>query len=318
MQSESPELLPPCCVSTQHCLPANTTLVFMGDSTTRYQYLDLVFTLRFRSRRHEALPSSNPLDEHTWPSWTAFYHGTNDALQPHERVCDCYRRDRRWVGDAKNFTCENRLFDLRECGVRVAYFQVFGSIHPIVGHWPVRDAPPSHSMWEWRMRPLVDRVQWMQRLGSMWQHDWPEALRLIVGPFVRPTVLILNAGLHPTDGLDYGEIRAAAVAATEGCVVWKTTTGRSGAARRLSSADEARRAFAGDVIFEAGALASRACGTRASCFNGIHFTPRSAVNHALNVGMIDRLREASCLLHVGAGRHRGGAAGARGGLGRGA
>ena len=98
MQSESPELLPPCCVSTQHCLPANTTLVFMGDSTTRYQYLDLVFTLRFRSRRLEALPSSNPLDEHTWPSWTAFYNGTNDALQPHERVCDCYRRDRRWVG----------------------------------------------------------------------------------------------------------------------------------------------------------------------------------------------------------------------------
>lgn len=69
-----------CCVSPSHCLPPNTTMVFMGDSYMRYQYLDLVFTLEHQSLHHESFAAHNPLAG-PWSSWTDFYHGITSRLR---------------------------------------------------------------------------------------------------------------------------------------------------------------------------------------------------------------------------------------------
>jgi hypothetical protein len=105
-------------------------LVFIGDSVTRYQYLNLV---QFLTTGHPIWPNlSAPASEYEkqWPSWNAFYQGTNDRLAGQE-VCDCFRahdfshqnldtsfENRYWFGPGK---------------VRVSYIQMLGKNH-IHGH----------------------------------------------------------------------------------------------------------------------------------------------------------------------------------------
>ena len=78
-----------CCIGST-CIPSGARLVFIGDSLTRYQYLDLVYALEGREAELRR-PVRNPLQETSWSSWQDFYHGTHLDLQPNELWCDCYR-----------------------------------------------------------------------------------------------------------------------------------------------------------------------------------------------------------------------------------
>ena len=296
----------PCgCITPKHCLPANATLVFMGDSITRYQYLDLVYTLHFGNRKHERRDmKNNPLNEYMWDSWQEFYNYTYTDLQPNEG-CDCYRKEGPW-NPSSTRVCENRIFQL-PCGVRVAYLQEFGDM-PVVGHWP---RSMSGSMWDWHPLPFGPD-SWGLGMGTMWRLAWPAALRKIVGPLLRPSVLVLNAGFHTTAKVDFRAVREAAHAAASKCVVWKTTTPlRKGTFSTRDSA--ARRAFANDVIFEAGDLAYQRChqlpvsqavlsssGEPGACYlqrkdDGVHFLPSAGIYHFLNVELLDTISERHCI-----------------------
>lgn len=63
-------------------------ILFLGDSVTRYQYLNLASFLSTGNPIWPTSPSSEV--EKEWPSWTAFYQGTNRRMNGQE-VCDCFR-----------------------------------------------------------------------------------------------------------------------------------------------------------------------------------------------------------------------------------
>ncbi|KAK3238389.1 hypothetical protein CYMTET_51593 [Cymbomonas tetramitiformis] len=96
-----------------------SSIIFIGDSVIRYQYLSLVYFLKNRHwiGRHQR---PNPIEEQTYDSWEDFYNQTSKALTPYE-LCDCFR-----VDNPENFTLpfENRYF----CGpgLKVSYIQAFG------------------------------------------------------------------------------------------------------------------------------------------------------------------------------------------------
>eukprot|EP00493_Phyllostaurus_siculus_P014407 UN14628 len=76
------------CVSQWHCLPANTTLVMVGDPALRYQYLDLVYTLHFR-RPVDLRARCHPLLRTRCARFSHHAKMTWHDLQPAERVCNC-------------------------------------------------------------------------------------------------------------------------------------------------------------------------------------------------------------------------------------
>ena len=134
-----------CCVTPGLCFKPNTTLVLMGDSLSRYQYLDLVYTLQQGAKRpYEKWRRHNPLQERSWPSWAAFHNGTNAQLWPNEIVCDCDSEQRALPTATKERVnaIENRLYRRDDCGVRVAYVAAFASELVTLSLTPT--APPRH------------------------------------------------------------------------------------------------------------------------------------------------------------------------------
>lgn len=199
----------------------HSTLIFMGDSLTRYQYLDLVYSLHYGNSDHEQWQDNNPLQERTWQSFSAFYNGTHGDLQPYERVCDCYRG---LPGCCDNVT-ENRLYVHEECDIRVAYLEAFGE-KKLLGHWPL------HDIWSWTFAPISTAEEWDGEFQSLQADSWETVLTDVVKN-MHPTVLIMNA-------------------------VWKTTTARNSNTTRDIPVDldidtHARHVFVNDTIFEAAA-----------------------------------------------------------------
>ena len=65
-------------------------LLLIGDSLTRYQYLNLV---QFLTTGYPLWPNKSDAafeNIHQWPSVNAFFQGTNNRLGGQE-VCDCFR-----------------------------------------------------------------------------------------------------------------------------------------------------------------------------------------------------------------------------------
>jgi len=91
-------------------------LVLMGDSVTRYQYLNLVHFLEHGSWYTDPTglrPSEN--ERKFDGGWKEFYQVTNERLRGHE-ICDCYR--------------ENDISEFRyyiNGDVKVSYLQLFGN-----------------------------------------------------------------------------------------------------------------------------------------------------------------------------------------------
>ena len=95
-------------------------IVLMGDSLTRYQYLNLVnFLVHDNWTSDTSMPNEN---EHKFSDWKQFYRVTNERMGGHE-ICDCHRREG---------SVENRYFVDQD--VRVSYRQVFGKDNEIHMH----------------------------------------------------------------------------------------------------------------------------------------------------------------------------------------
>ena len=73
--------------SKQFCLPAGTHIVFVGDSTLRYQYLMLAYAIAYGREWQPLTPSSGAtpsmqqrLGSNIDHNWTAFYLETTAML----------------------------------------------------------------------------------------------------------------------------------------------------------------------------------------------------------------------------------------------
>jgi hypothetical protein len=94
-------------------------IMLVGDSVTRYQYLNLIYFLVHNSWQMDGpLPNEN---QKKFESWDQYYKVTNQRMNGHE-ICDCYRK--RTDGNIDPIF-ENRYFDDGE--VKVSYRQVFGN-----------------------------------------------------------------------------------------------------------------------------------------------------------------------------------------------
>lgn len=101
----------------------NKKIVFLGDSITRYQYLNLVY---FIERGHFPQPyCTDEKMEHSvccqnkvrggskGNGWSSFFHSTNQGLNGNE-ICDCARKD--------GFNLENRVYRNEEMNTVIAFF----------------------------------------------------------------------------------------------------------------------------------------------------------------------------------------------------
>lgn len=139
-------------VDTDVPVPRNLHILFMGDSLTRYQYLDLVYFLSHNGTWNGATPSppisssgesqsggasersenvgnytNNLVIGRAHDSWNDFFVNTNAALAPFER-CDCFRTQEEV---SPSNTIENRYFYDAARNNSVVYLQKFGD-------WPWR------------------------------------------------------------------------------------------------------------------------------------------------------------------------------------
>jgi len=97
----------------------NHHIVFIGDSLSRYQYLNLVYYFTYQTWY-----SSNPANEieKQWGSWKSFYeegtkrHNTKDSYE----ICDCYRNE-----NTLDNLLENRYYINYQFNLRISYLQVF-------------------------------------------------------------------------------------------------------------------------------------------------------------------------------------------------
>ena len=101
-------------------------VAMVGDSLTRYQYLNLIYFLVHGVWGASGYPPNE--NEKKYNNWTQFYQLTNERMGGHE-ICDCFRN--RWNVDP---IVEYRYFDDGE--VRIAYRMVLGRDTPILLHDP--------------------------------------------------------------------------------------------------------------------------------------------------------------------------------------
>ena len=166
------------CASDHCCIPFGSRLLFVGDSTMRYQWIALAHALRHGKLWTQDAPVSI-VNERTFNnSWRDFFHYTTADLAPFGH-CDCFRD-----GTATQ-TFENRYFELPPpFNITLALFYVGPSQNSLHGHWLAGDGNERRQIVT-GLRPSSTRFH-----GSL--HSM---LRANV-PALQPTHVIVNVGLQ--------------------------------------------------------------------------------------------------------------------------
>jgi len=97
------------------------SILLIGDSLTRYQYLNLVY---FLATGQWSSPIPHNENEKEFESWSHFYNTTTQRNK-HE-ICDCYR------GDSMQTIVENRYFAIHN--INISYMQYFTPTNGIKFH----------------------------------------------------------------------------------------------------------------------------------------------------------------------------------------
>lgn len=240
----------------RNCLKKKT-VVFVGDSVTRYQYVNFVHMLE-----HGAYPSEVPcttLDSsgvekitdgdddittttqqqenyvcnsfsnvNLWPNSAEYHFNTN--LKLNNECCDCFKPqfDPKDIpkGTPSPKTMEHRVYQNDDYEITVVYIWFAKSFLPKADNWSgVKGhfmCPPFNGSYWCEAGYCEEQPEYMM--------DLDEALVKIVKP-LQPNVLIMNAGLHRTtsDWPDHfwhsvASSAAEAVKDTNGVAFWRTTT----------------------------------------------------------------------------------------------
>ena len=173
----------------------NRRLMFVGDSVTRYQYLDLIYFLTNKKFNHEL----KLINEKQFNNWNEFFDytynmfntdtvsrsvGSNGKYKVSE-LCECYRE----------MTCcdpwhinENRKYHNEELNTTVWFFTWFGTISMPHGHFTIEDD----------IQPLDCMPNKCDKAAT--NHSWiANSTAEFVYRFAvahRPDHVIINTGLH--------------------------------------------------------------------------------------------------------------------------
>ena len=192
-------------------VPKNLNIVFMGDSLTRYQYIDLVY---FLSHGHWVGPEDRPnmVIEKTHADWNSFYNYTNMQIQPFEN-CDCFRKGGRINHD---LSVENRYFVDTKNNNRATFLQKFGG-HPFKTSWPVSEILSPHEL-----------VKHQENVSMINKWNWIDTIKNFACKMEpKPSVFIFNSGLWPDSELSNTDMHNQTISALKNCgitSVYKTTT----------------------------------------------------------------------------------------------
>jgi len=223
--------------------PRNLSMVFVGDSITRYQYLSLAYFLRY-GRWYDPTTFPNNLvhahsfhhDFHPREDWNEFFMQSNRMLQPFE-LCDCVRKDNTVAIERRYFFDESRNNTLVYINISgkstLGYEGLYGRVDPTtVFKKPFqsglfRESPTTTLAQDAAM--VTNQLHHVALHGGAWEYfTWADLIEYHVGELnLGPSaVAILNAGLHPSSFQD--SLKAVALKEALEMVgvkgVWKTTT----------------------------------------------------------------------------------------------
>jgi hypothetical protein len=199
------------------------SIVLMGDSITRYQYLSLVYFLRWGAwfdprKMHPHLVKERSFETPLHPEqWMEFYLQSNRMVAPYES-CDCFRP----VGNIMrqlDRVCENRYFYDRERNNSVVYIQAFGHASTQHGRLNASTAllTADHGTLTFNLTPYI------------WNYNtWHDTVRFHIAELKpKPQFVVMNAGAWQNHFLAHNESRAEladALQSTGMKGIWKTTT----------------------------------------------------------------------------------------------
>jgi len=160
-------------------------LVMMGDSLTRYQYLNLVYLLEHGKWPE---PDSGMCNERAFRPWPNFYKSTNALLRGRE-ICDCYRKS-----CCSGFSVfENRRYHNPELNTTVWMVHWYGDVAFPHGHVRIMDPHPGNYDED------DGRLPCMPNNCSSTDDAWMLSPAQFLEQFVtnhRPDAFVFNSGHH--------------------------------------------------------------------------------------------------------------------------
>lgn len=193
-------------------VPRDLNILFMGDSLTRYQYLDLAFFISRNGKWFCNAKDDPHFEAKGGLSWNSFYTFTDEVLRPYEMLCDCTRR-----GNDHETPRENRYFYDPDYNNRLVFLQKFGHI-PFRTSWDI-----SHI--NEHPNTLVNDPQNMSVAQIM---NWTEAVENFVCNMTpKPAYFIFNSGWWDDEEFSQPAVQEALIRALGNCniiSVYKTTT----------------------------------------------------------------------------------------------
>lgn len=265
--------------------PRDLHIAFVGDSVTRYMYLDFVYYLKTNQWVHdEEYP--NILNAKHFPSWNDHYNASMLALAPHEE-CDCFRNNPKNSSHIdKEETIENRYFSDPERNNYATFIEIFGG-YPPHGHWQPEEVYKKH---------VLDFEQ-LQTDPFVWKYDWPALIRKYLSKLdPRPDYLVFNEGLWIEHELGDEDVRQSIKDALDdtGIIgIYKTTTLpniNSGLAKRSAGVVFNRHDDVMCDMFEnyLDLTWTKDLGDE-HYWDGVHFKPH--VNRGMNMELLDKLQK---------------------------
>ncbi|CAB9507687.1 expressed unknown protein [Seminavis robusta] len=262
-------------------------IAFVGDSVTRYMYLDLVYFLR-HNKWVQDNDSPNILNAKQFPSWNDHYNASTLALAPNEE-CDCFRLNPKNSSHIdKEETIENRYYADPERNNYATFIEVFGG-YQAHGHLLPEEAYVQH-----RHAMDFDRLQ---TDPFVWRHDWPGLIRNYLNEMnPKPDYLVFNEGLWIEHELGDEDVRQSIKDALDdsGIIgIYKTTTLpniNSGLAKRSAGVvfnrhDDAMCELIGNYLDFSW---TKDLGDE-HYWDGVHFKPH--VNRGMNMELLDMLQK---------------------------
>ena len=206
-------------------------LLFLGDSLTRYQYLDFTYWLH----HHRNWSNLSPLPliwELNHEKWIKFFLYVDEVFEG-SMTCDCHRSATfeclnpsintttfslgRQDIDSKTGQCvltivENRRYQHPSLPITAYYFSLFGD-HPVTGRYPIDAIPRGNST-------FADNAT----LNLLFAADLHIMAQTML-PKLHPTHIVLNAGLWSTTFLlPHWNDTAASLEALTPNIIWRSTT----------------------------------------------------------------------------------------------
>lgn len=199
-------------------VPQNLRIVFMGDSLTRYQYLDMAYFLSHNGTWISPDDIPNMVNEKTHPNWNSFFNFTNIQLNvgSSSESCDCYRTEG-VVGRMKQL--ENRYFNDSK-GNSVSFLQK-------AGHLPFRTSWDAFNIHDNHTRLFVTEET---NISIAEEGNWTKAFEFVCAMNPKPKALVFNSGFWLDNELSEEKVQVELIQKLRVCgiiSVYKTTTATS-------------------------------------------------------------------------------------------